>query len=195
VLTSADGSGTETSVHAGNLGKWITPRNPTLGQLPDDVWNFRKTVSQLAAPASYRVRVSFRWIGSGNRVLGSAVRYTKPCHQGSDLMVLTPVTVSAVAGDPNQDRYTALILNRGPGAAGPFVTRFVSGDGSVFDDVMVQGLAAKKTKNTRSVSFLGPACSAAAPPTITADATLQVDDLNRTNNSVTVACPSGSTGG
>src|ERR1700704_2738789 len=68
LLLSHDGSSAQLSVRAGNLGSWLSPRNPTLGQVPADVWNFKKSIFQLDAPATYRFKVVFRWVGSGGRV-------------------------------------------------------------------------------------------------------------------------------
>ncbi len=51
-------------VKQGDLGQWISPSDPTLGQRQDDVWRFDKQVVNLAAPAVYRFKVRFRWSGS-----------------------------------------------------------------------------------------------------------------------------------
>ena len=39
------------------------------------------------------------------------------------------------------------------------------------------------------VAFQGPACQAASPPTVVADPTGRVADYDRSNNTLTVACP------
>ncbi len=41
----------------------------------------------------------------------------------------------------------------------------------------------------RQISFLGPLCTAATAPTITADSALQVPDLNRSDNALVATCP------
>ncbi len=63
LLMSSKGATVQRVVNAGDLGVWITPKNPTLGQLPGDVWKLQKSVVNLAAPATYRFRVTFRWTG------------------------------------------------------------------------------------------------------------------------------------
>jgi hypothetical protein len=69
-------------VSSGDLGKWIHPTNPsTLGQRPGDHWSVQKQVVNLAAPAVYRFRVSFRWTGSSGRVLETVVRLSELCDQ------------------------------------------------------------------------------------------------------------------
>jgi hypothetical protein len=192
LLVGYRGSESRSALHAGNLGTWLTPSNPTLGRLPADVWKFQKSVVELDAPAAYQFRVSFRWVGSRGQVLGTAVRYSRPCRQRElrpDLQV-SPITVSSIAGKPNHDLYSAVIRNGGASAAGPFLVQYVLGEVSDPQrktiQLPVQGLAAHKE---RTVSFVGPLCSVAEPPTITADSALKVDDLDRSNNSSTAVCP------
>jgi hypothetical protein len=42
-----------------------------------------------------------------------------------------------------------------------------------------------------TVRFAGPACDAASPPTVVADPTGTVDESDRSNNALTVSCPTG----
>jgi CARDB len=188
----AGSSTSESVVRAGDLGVWISPRNPTLGQLPGDVWVLDKSVVNLAAPARYHFRVSFRWTGAHGRVLGTAVRYSPVCVQRElrpDLLVKS-IAVSTIAGEPSEALYTAVIANRGATGAGPFEVLFTPGDGSTPKSRIVGYLAAG---NSRSESFTGPACQSADPPTVTVDATDEVDDYNRANNQLTAVCPAPST--
>jgi hypothetical protein len=68
-------------VKGGDLGKWISPSNPTLGQLPADQWILRKQVVNLAGPAIYRFHVAFRWIDAQGHSLGSEYDWAPPCQQ------------------------------------------------------------------------------------------------------------------
>jgi hypothetical protein len=69
-------------VSSGDLGKWIRPTNPpTLGQRPGDVWSVRKPVVNLSAPATYRLKVTFQWLGSGTTPLATARQQTRDCAQ------------------------------------------------------------------------------------------------------------------
>ncbi len=182
------GEAPATVVRSGDLGTWVTPTDPTLGQVPGDVWRVDKTVIDLAAPASYQFRVTFRWIGASGQPLASVVRRSRSCRQRElrpDLAA-TSLTVSPVAGHPNQDLYTAVIANRGLSGAGPFQVLFVPGGTTAATTDIVGFLAAGRT---RTLSFTGPVCSPADPPTVTADAAHQVDDYNRANNAVTAVCP------
>jgi hypothetical protein len=70
-----------TEVSGGDLGKWISPEDPTLGQRPGDVWNLRKQVVNLAGPAIYRFHVRFRWTAARGRLLAIRSRWAKPCDQ------------------------------------------------------------------------------------------------------------------
>lgn len=176
------------NVHAGDLGSWVTPENATMGQRPGDVWRVDKSVLNLDAPATYQYKVTFHWIGAGGRVLGSAVRTTRLCRERElrpDLLVKT-IAVTPVAGHPAEDSYTATIANRGLTGAGPFEVLFVGGDGTTATPKTISFLGAGQH---REVSFTGPACAMAGPPTVTADAADQVDDYNRANNQLTASCP------
>jgi hypothetical protein len=188
LLVGYRGSQSRSALHAGNLGTWLTPSNPTLGRLPNDVWKFQKSVVELDAPAAYQFRVSFRWVGSHGNVLGSAVRYSRPCRQRElrpDLQ-MSPITVKSIDSRPNNDLYSVVIRNGGASGAGPFRVQFVPGDTSDPQHKTIQRLDAHQE---RTVSFVGPLCAAAEPPTITADSALQIDDLDRSNNSSTAVCP------
>ena len=176
-------------VRAGDLGVWVTPSNPTLGQVPGDVWRLDKSVIDLAAPATYQFRVRFRWFGAAGHVLGTMVRYSRRCRQPElrpDLAV-TSLKVSPVAGHPTEDQYLAVIANKGLTAAGPFEVLFVPGGNAAAttDDIPSLGPGQSQT-----LSFIGPVCDPASPPTVTADAAHQVDDYDRANNTATAVCPS-----
>jgi hypothetical protein len=184
------GTGGPVALHAGDLGAWVTPSDPTLGQVPGDVWRLDKSVIDLAAPATYQFQVSFRWIGASGHVLGSAVRYSRRCRQPElrpDLAV-TSLTVSPVANHPTEDQYVAAIANRGLTGAGPFEVLFVPGGSTAPITANIAYLGAGRS---RTLSFIGPVCDPSDPPQVTADAADQVDDYNRANNTATAVCPAG----
>lgn len=188
LLEQTAGSAPEALGKVGGLGVWITPTNPTLGQLSGDVWRLSKPVINLEAPAGYQFRVTFRWNGSHGRILGTAVRLSRTCHQPElrpDLLVDT-ISVTAISGQPEQDLYSAVIADEGATGAGPFEVLFAPGDTSAPITDTVQFLGAHKT---RQLSFVGPVCNPSNPPTITVDAASQVDDYNRANNVMSAECP------
>jgi hypothetical protein len=184
-LTSrADNSRAFTRVRGGDLNSWVTPKDPTLGQRPNDVWNLIKQVVNLKAPATYRFKVTFRWVGAHGKVLGTAVKTGPTCYQPElrpDLQVRT-ISVRAVAGQPTLDEYIAVIRNAGASASGPFEVQFV--DGQVVKTHDVDSLDAHGSIKQH---FVGPSC-ATASAVVTVDANDQVDDYNRANNSLHVVC-------
>jgi hypothetical protein len=186
LLSKTSDPGTFTPLTGGDLGMWRSPPNPTLGQQPNDVWLLKHPVSDLAAPAAYRFQVSFRWFGAHGRLLGSAARSSRVCFEPElrpDLLVQS-IVVSPVSGHPKVDEYVTTIANNGATGAGPFEVEFT--DGSVVRTPTVRHISPHATK---VINFFGPVCDPTAPPTVTVDPTDQVDDLNRSNNSLTATCP------
>jgi hypothetical protein len=188
LLQNAAGT-TRTLAGAGDLGIWLSPKDPTLGRRPGDIWVLTKSVSNLEAPAGYRFRVTFRWLGARDKLLGTAVRQSPRCTEPElrpDVLVRS-VVVTAIAHKPHKQRYMAVIANRGASRAGPFQVLFTPGGGSASQTHTVTRIDAHSTQR---LSFVGPPCNAASPPTVVADAADQVDDLTRDNNAMTVTCPS-----
>ena len=180
-------TGATVLVRGGDLGTWISPANATLGTRVDDVWQVTKSVVDLAAPADYRFRVSFRWLGRRGRILGQAMRLTEKCHQPElrpDLVVKS-IAVSADPLSSTVEDYTATVQNDGASPTGPFQLEFAPGNGSVPKLRSVKSLGPNASVQVR---FRGPICSAANPPTVTADPAGAVDDRNRSNNSLTATC-------
>ena len=176
------------TVQGGDLGLWKSPANPTLGRLPGDVWRLQKSVYNLDVPFTYQFRVSFRWTGTHGKVLGTATRYSRTCGQRElrpDLLV-TSITVDPIAGHPNKQLYTAVIADQGLTGAGPFQVLFAPGDNSPPMTTTISFLGAGKS---RTLTFVGPVCDPANPPTVSADSASQVDDFNRANNVMSAVCP------
>jgi CARDB len=191
LLERAPGSVTATVLHADGLGVWITPETPTLGQLPGDVWRLNKSVLNLAAPDTYQFRATYRWTGLHGKVLGTTVKYSRTCRQRElrpDLLVQS-ITVGAIAGHPDENLYTAVIADQGLTGAGPFEVLFAPGDTSAPITRTVQFLRPGASKQ---MTFVGPVCDPADPPTVTVDATSVVDDYNRANNVMAAVCPAAS---
>jgi CARDB len=188
-LLEKQGGTTRTLTGAGDLGVWLSPKDPTLGRRPGDVWELTKAVSNLDAPAGYRFRVTFRWLGAHDKVLATANRQSAGCTQRElrpDVLVES-VAVTAIPHKPHKQLYTAVIANAGASSAGPFQVLFTPGDGSASQTHAVTHVGAH---SSRRLSFVGPLCTAASPPTVVADSADQVDDSDRDNNAMTVTCPS-----
>jgi hypothetical protein len=171
-----------------DLGSWLTPKDPTLGSRPGDRWVVKHPVVDLAGPAFYRFKVAFRWTDASGRVIGRAVRATPTCFQPerrADIEILG-ITATPLAGDPGFDGYLAQIRNTGKTATGPFQVEFSDG---VPADTAYKSVTQLLPHHQRGVYFKAPACSAAAPATITADPTQQVDVSTRAHSSMMTTCP------
>jgi hypothetical protein len=179
-------------VSGGDLGRWKSPPDATLGQHPDDVWRLRKLVLNLAAPATYRFRVTFRWSGAHGRTLSEAIRLSRTCYQPElrpDLLVAA-ITVKRASGNPGNNVYTAVIRNAGATRAGHFDVQFTDAGA-----VQRESVAGLRAHGTVKVTFVGPVCTPAGAPTITADPDHLVDDYDRADNSLTATCPASGGGG
>jgi hypothetical protein len=183
LLTKPRSSGGYTVVPGGDLGRWISPSNPTLGQRSGDKWVFKKQVVDLAAPASYRFRVDFRWMGAHSRVLGTATRYSRVCLQTAPDLLVKSIAVRAVSGKPNLNRYIAVVGNAGNAGAGPFVVQFTDTPASP----KTRTVTFLRPRDTVRESFVGPKCTSGAA-TVTVDPGDQTDDYNRANNAMTAVC-------
>jgi hypothetical protein len=167
------------------LGSWLTPDNPTLGQRPGDVWIVNHPVVGLPAPATYRFRVGFRWIGSSGQQLSSAVQTSSTCYQPelrADLFVRS-LTVTPLGS--GQSSYVAVIGNRGLSAAGP-VEVDLAGVGSA---KQAQTLGSVGPKSTARERFVAPSCTAGANLAVTVDPSHTIDEYDFANNVLTMACP------
>lgn len=173
---------------SGDLGRWLAPAERTLGRRSGDVWKLAKTVYDLDAPARYRFSVQFRWLGSGGRVLRRETVRSSTCaitDPRPDLAVRS-VVVTPIGTRGRRDRYVALIANRGSTATGPFAVQFTPTSGAAARTRQLASLAAHGHVRVR---FSGPACDATAPPVVVADPGHRVDDSDRADNALTVACP------
>jgi hypothetical protein len=173
-----------------DLGTWLTPtKDPTLGSRPGDRWVVNHPVTDLAGPAFYRFSVAFRWTDASSHVIGRAVRTSPLCFQPerrADIQVVA-INVTPVAGSSGSDAYVAHIRNTGKTATGPFQVELSDG---VPANTVYKSVAQVLPHHQRGVYFRAPACSAAAPVTITADPTQQVDVSSRSHSSMTTTCAS-----
>jgi len=177
------------AVHGRGLGSWISPDDPTLGQQAGDVWILNHPVVNLIAPATYKFRVSFKWIGAQGQTLGTATQASPTCYQPelrADLLVrslsVSPITSGPSAG---QWAYTALVANRGLTGAGPVQVQF-SGGSSAPVSSTVAWVGAKSSVRQR---FVSAPCTAGSTLTVTVDPTQSIDEFDYANNALTMACP------
>jgi CARDB len=173
------------------LGSWLSPDNPTLGQRSGDVWIVNHPVVGLPAPATYRFRVSFRWIGSTGQQLSSAVLTSSTCYQPelrADLVVRS-LTVTPLAS--GKSAYVAEIGNRGLTAAGPVEVDLAGADPAT----QAQTLASVGPKSSARERFVAPACTAGSDLTVTVDPSHTIDEYDFANNVFTMPCPASSPSG
>lgn len=175
-------------VHGRNLGDWLTPSTPTLGRQPADVWNVPHPIVGLPAPAFYRVRVTFRWLGAHGQRLGERVRTSAICHQPElrpDLSA-SAVQIYSLPAQPGQYAYAATVANAGLTGAGPFGVQLTG----VASAPLTKTIAWLGAHKSRTVHFTAPACVAGSQLSVSVDPAGAVNDFNRSNNAVTVTCPS-----
>jgi hypothetical protein len=181
-------------VHGQGLGSWLTPDNPTLGQRAGDVWIVNHPVVDLAAPATYKFRVTFRWIGAHGQTLATAVESSSTCYQPelrADLYVksLTANPITSGAGTGEWE-YVAIIANRGLTGAAPVEVDFADGPGGP----LTATVASVGPKSPARARFVAPACVPGATLTVTVDPKQINDEYNYANNVLTMACPAPSSG-
>ncbi len=181
--------GRSVSLSGTGLKTWITPKDPTLGSQPGDRWVVKHPVVDLAAPAYYRFKVTFRWTDAKRQVIGTTVRESQLCFQPelrADLEIAS-IVVTPIVADPGFDRYVATVRNAGRTTSGPFQVEFSDGPAGPWSPQFK--LVSQLLPHHRvELSFKGPACSAGAPATVTADPGHQVDDANPNNNSMVTTC-------
>ncbi len=173
------------------LGSWISPQDPSLGQRPGDVWIVNHPVVNLPAPATYRFRVSFRWIDSNGQELDSAAESSANCFQPelrADLLVRS-LTVTALSA--GRAAYIAVIGNRGVAAAGP-VEVDLAGATSTTQAATLASVGPRSTARQR---FVAPACTAGDVLTVTVDPGHTIDEYDFDNNTLTMPCPASSSSG
>jgi hypothetical protein len=170
------------------LGSWLIPEDPTLGQRPGDVWIVNHPVVGLPAPATYRFRVSFRWLGSSGRQLSSAVQTSSTCYEPelrADLLVRS-LTVTPLGS--GKSAYVATIANRGLTAAGPVEVDLAG----VSTADQAQTLTSVGPKSSTHERFVAPACTPGANLAVTVDPSHTIDEYDFANNVLTMACPASS---
>jgi hypothetical protein len=172
------------------LGSWLTPDNPTLGQRPGDVWIVNHPVVDLSAPATYRFRVTFRWIGSKGQQLSTMVQSSPNCYQPELRADLLVRSVTATTLSSGRYAYTATVANRGHTGASPVEVDF-AGAGPT----QAATLASVGAKSTAHHRFVAPACTAGSRLTLTVDPSHTVDEYDFANNVLSVPCPAPSSSG
>ena len=146
-------------------------------------YTYDRTVQNLAASASYRTVVRFRWLDDEGGAIKSAKVTSAACRQPDMRPNLVPLRVDVAAADAAGEpvRYLVTLRNAGRTDAGPFA---VTLDPDLRADVL--GLAAGETQ---VVEIAGPACVVGAPLAVTLDPDALVDERVEDDNALAGSCP------
>lgn len=160
-----------------------------------DVWNtadpaarrytYVKRVEALAAPASYRMVVRFRWLAAAGRTVAVQRRTTRVCEQ-PDLrpdLVARKLQITPAHG-PAKRRYVVTVGNVGSSAAGPFAVT-LSVNGALLPNQAVGGLAAR---GRAKLTFVGPGCAPGSILVVRVDAEGRVQERDEAANQLAVPC-------
>jgi hypothetical protein len=164
------------TIKAPGLGSWVS------SNLGVKSYTFTKRIENLAAPASYRVVVRFRWLDARGHSVDSDQIVSKPCRQPDLRPNLVPSRVySERSGDPGRRRYVVVVRNEGDTAAGAF-------------DVGLGALAPAHVVDLGSgastlVAFEAPRCDAPAALEATVDVGALIDEADEDDNGLRVSCP------
>jgi hypothetical protein len=144
-------------------------------------YSYTRTIQNLTAPASYRTIVRFRWLDEDGLVLRSARATSSACRQPDVRPDLEPLRVELAPGpDAGTLLYRVTVRNSGKTAADAFDVTL--GDA-------VQHVADLAAGAQQVVTFTGPPCVAAAPPTVTVDPDDAVDERDEDDNVLVTSCP------
>ena len=172
------------------LGSWISPQEPTLGQRPGDVWIVNHPVVDLSAPATYRFRVSFRWMDPGGQQLQTAVQTSPNCWQPELRADLVVRSVTVTPQSSGQDAYVATIANKGQTAVGPVEVDLAgAGAGAGSGSPLAATVSSVAARSTTRHRFVGPACTPGSILTVTIDPSHTIDEYDFTDNALTISYP------
>ena len=167
-------------VVAGGLDEWLSS-HPGVRR-----FSYARTVENLAAPASYRTLVRFRWLDADGAVLKVERATSATCRQTDLRPDLSAPAVSATPAPAiGTRRYEVTVRNAGRSAAGAFAIGLRLGE-TELPPLALAGLAAGQT---RVIAFTGPDCTPELPLTVTVDPEDVVPESNEDDNEPTPNCP------
>jgi hypothetical protein len=171
------GSRRWSGIQGPGLGTWVSSDRGV------SRYSFTKRIENLAAPATYRVVVRFRWLDARGHTIDSDLVTSRSCRQPDLRPNLVPQRAySERIGDPERRRYVVVVRNEGATAAGAFEV----GLGARFapSNVVYLGAGASTL-----VPFEGPRCDAPATLTAVVDPWALVDEADEDDNALNVPCP------
>jgi CARDB len=149
-------------------------------------YSYARTVTNLTAPAAYRMVVRFRWLDAEGAALRSARVTSAACRQPDMRPDLQPQHVEVLPGPgPDQRRYLVALRNDGRTDALPFAATLAIDDEQL-EPLAVLGLPAA---TQQALTFTGPACTAGSQLTVTLDSGAAVDERDEDDNVLVAPCP------
>src|SRR5207244_7559125 len=86
-------------------------------------YHYIRTANQLDRPATYRIRVGYRWYGKHGRVLRTTHSRVLKCHQVDLRPDLRIRSIIVLPGKRGKNRYAVVVRNAGLTGAGAFALR------------------------------------------------------------------------
>jgi hypothetical protein len=149
-------------------------------------YSYAKTVTNLSAPATYRMVVRFRWLDEDGEALKSARVTSLGCRQPDMRPNLLPQRVDVLPGlQADTRRYAVALRNAGRTDALPFAATLAIGDEQA-DPLSILGVAAGVQQ---IVTFTGPPCKEGTQLTVTLDPGEAVDERDEEDNVLVTPCP------
>jgi hypothetical protein len=149
-------------------------------------YSYSKVVQNLAAPATYRAVVRFRWLASDGAVLMRSRATSRSCRQPDMRPDVAATRIEVLPlSDYDQARYVVTVRNTGRSAAGAFSVGLRVGDEELIP-LALPGLGAGELLLLR---FTGPACVPGAPLTAIVDPDQAVDERDEDDNVLSAICP------
>jgi len=144
---------------------------------------FKKRVTGLWVPASYRARVRFQWLDHNGSVVGRAHARTPACEQPDLRPNLVPGPLTAILDlQPGIAVYTLVVRNTGRSAAGAFGVRVGSGRAEA---------GPLDAGRQRSVLVIALACAVGESIVASVDADRRVEESVERGNTSRRRCPLG----
>jgi hypothetical protein len=163
------------------LGRWErSPKGRPTGFI------YTKRVTNLAAPAQYRVVVRFRWYTAKRRLQRTAKRVTGLCRQPDPRPDLRVRSLALAPAGRGLVHYRATVENVGRGASAS-TTAVLSIDG---ERRPAKAVPALSTGERTTVEFTAPRCASARPLEVRLDPADAVDEASERNNALVRDCPS-----
>src|SRR3954452_17752585 len=170
-------------VTAPDLGIWNRAKAGTTA------YKFRQKAVNLTAPASYKARVTFRWLGPGKADKTVKVKTSKVCQQTDPRPNLRVVRLDATPLKGSMANYQVVVRNTGGSAA--------TGPNGFDVSLAVDGVTQAPNKNVLGlrpgesvqVNWRAPRCAQAGSVRAAVDPDARIDQSDRADDVLELPCP------